>query len=137
MRGLSAAGSNEPRQVRHEQLRLGSLDVRYGNDMDLELHFYSRSAGARLRFFHAGACLAHLILLSRIALNPKLDLGIGHDSYLEKPGKRPFFWALRFGAQPSNTVGLVRPAASCCLPSRKTLHPRNTSPSLREDRNPR
>ena len=39
--------------------------------------------------------------------------------------------------QPKNNVGLVRPAASCCFPSRRRPHPRNTSPSPLEDHNPR
>src|SRR5208282_3992615 len=51
---------------------LGWLDVGYGNDLDLELHLDSRSAGARLLlFFHAVACLTHLIPLLLIV--QKLD----------------------------------------------------------------
>ena len=34
---------------------LGSLDVGYGNNIDLELHLDYRSAGARSLAFHAGA----------------------------------------------------------------------------------
>src|ERR1700722_17271781 len=51
---------------------LGSLNVGYRNDMNLELHFDSRSAGARFLLFHTGARLTHLILLWLTA-----DTGLG------------------------------------------------------------
>jgi len=43
---------------------LGSLDVGYGNDMNLKLHLDSRAAGARRLLLHVSACLTHLIPLS-------------------------------------------------------------------------